>query len=215
MDFCRRHVKKMMGKAKVLVTAFDPFGGESINPALEAVMQLPDEIDGIRIVKKELPTVFGKSADILRLLLREEKPDAVISVGQAGGRPGITLERVAINIDDARMADNAGVVREDMTISPAGPAAYFSTLPIKTIVNALREARIPSAVSDSAGTFVCNHIMYSALHFAAQKQPGLKAGFVHIPYLPMQVLDRPGVASMGVDIVVAGLEVIVKRAIFN
>jgi len=202
-----------MEQHKVLVTAFDPFGGESINPASVAVMQLPDEIDGITVIKRELPTVFDKSADILRQILEEEKPDVVISVGQAGGRAGVTLERVAINIDDARIEDNDGVKREDTPIDPKGPAAYFSTLPIKAIVNALREAGIPASVSDSAGTFVCNHIMYSVLHFAAQKQPGLKAGFVHIPYLPQQVLDKPGVASMGEEMAVAGLRVIIKATL--
>ena len=200
---------------KILITAFDPFGGESINPALEAVMQLPDELDGIVIIKRELPTVFDKSAEILRQILEEVRPDAVISVGQAGGRTGITIERVAINIDDARIEDNAGVKREDSPIEPAGPAAYFSTLPIKTIAADLKEAGIPAAVSDSAGTFVCNHIMYSALHYAAIKQPGLKAGFVHIPYLPQQVVDKPRVASMGGDIVVVGLKVIIKSVVMG
>jgi len=200
---------------KVLITAFDPFGGESINPALVAVMQLPDEIDGIRVIKHELPTVFDKSADILRDVIAKEKPDAVISVGQAGGRTGISLERVAINIDDARIADNAGIMREDSSIDPTGPAAYFSTLPVKAIVSTLKEAGIPAVVSDSAGTFVCNHIMYSALHFAAQKQPGLKAGFVHIPYLPIQVLDKPSAASMAIDVVVAGLKLVIKAAVLG
>jgi len=191
---------------KILVTAFDPFGGESVNPALAAVMQLPDEMDGISIIKKELPTAFGRGGDILRSILDEEKPDAVISVGQAGGRAGITIERVAINIDDARIPDNDGIKREDTPIEPTGPAAYFSTLPIKAIVGALQDAGIPAAVSDSAGTFVCNHVMYTALHYAALKQPGLKAGFVHIPYLPGQVVDKPAVASMSVETVVAGLK---------
>ena len=197
-------------KFKILVTAFDPFGGESINPALVAVMQLPDEIDGATIIKRELPTVFDKSADILRQLLVEECPDAVISVGQAGGRAGITIERVAINIDDARMPDNDGITRQDSPIVPGGPAAYFSTLPIKPIVAALKEAGIPAFVSDSAGTFVCNHVMYTALHYATLKQIDMLAGFVHIPYLPQQVLDKPNMPSMSVENIVAGLEVLVK-----
>ena len=194
---------------KILVTAFDPFGGESINPASVAVMQLPDKLEGVKIIKKEIPTIFGKSADILCHTLAEERPDAVISVGQAGGRPNITIERIAINIDDARIPDNDGVKREDVLIKPDGPAAYFSTLPIKGIVAALKKTGIPGDISNSAGTFVCNHIMYAALHYAAESQPGLKAGFVHIPYLPGQVVDKPAMPSMSLETVVDGLKVII------
>jgi len=198
---------------KVLITAFDPFGGESINPALEAVMQLPDMLEDIQIIKLELPTVYVKSADILLKAIEAEQPDIVISVGQAGGSANISVERVAINIDDAHAADNEGVVHEDVPIAPGGPAAYFSTLPIKAIVAALREAGIPVAVSGSAGTFVCNHIMYTALHYAACRQPALRAGFVHIPYLPRQVAGKVGVASMSVGTVLEALKIIVCRSI--
>ena len=202
-----------MTKKKILITAFDPFGSESVNPALEAVMQLPDEIDGTQIIKLELPTVYGRSADILYKALEAEKPDVVICVGQAGGNAGISVERVAINIDDARAADNDEVVHEDVPIVPGGPVAYFSTLPVKAIVAALRAAGVPAAVSNSAGTFVCNHVMYAALHYAACRQSGLRAGFVHIPYLPGQVVDKPGVASMAVGTVVEALGVIVGAAV--
>jgi len=195
---------------KILVTAFEPFGGENINPAQVAVMQLPDELNGVTIVKKVLPTVFDKSVELLCEMLADEQPDAVISIGQAGGRAGITVERVAINIDDARMPDNDGNTREDRPIKPGGPAAYFSTLPVKAIVAALKESGIPAAVSDSAGTFVCNHVMYAALHYAATNQPGLLAGFVHIPYLPSQTVEKPNMPSMSEENVLAGLKAIIS-----
>jgi len=195
---------------KILVTAFDPFGGESINPALNAVMQLPDEIEGIIIVKKELPTVFGKSVDVLYGALEEEQPDALISVGQAGGRPNITLERIAINIDDARFADNDGVKLVDTPVVEGGAAAYFATLPVKEIIRSLHDAEIPAAISNTAGTFVCNHVMYAALHYAAVNCPGLIAGFVHIPYEAKQAVGKPMAPFMPLESVVAGLEVIIR-----
>ncbi|MEE0881486.1 MAG: pyroglutamyl-peptidase I, partial [Turicibacter sp.] len=151
---------------KILITGFDPFGGEAINPATESVKQLPDEILGVQIIKREIPTVFDRSIETLYGILKEEQPDAVICVGQAGGRPNITVERVAINQDDARIPDNEGAQPIDRTIFEEGPAAYFSTLPIKAMVQNMKEAQIPAAISNTAGTFVCNHIMYGALHYA-------------------------------------------------
>jgi len=198
---------------KVLITAFDPFGGESINPALEAVMLLPDELDEIKIIKQELPTIFSNSADVLCKTLELERPDALISVGQAGGRVNISVERVAINIDDARIPDNDGAIRTDTPIVKGAPAAYFSTLPIKTIIRNLHQAGIPAAVSDSAGTFVCNHVMYTALHYGAINQPELKAGFVHIPYTPIQTVDKPKMPSMSTENVLEGLKIIIKTAV--
>lgn len=198
---------------KVLVTGFDPFGGEAVNPALMSVMQLPDEILGVQIIKKEIPTVFDKSIEALYATLKEEQPDVVICVGQAGGRPNITVERVAINQDDARIPDNEGAQPIDRPIFEEGPAAYFSTLPIKSMVQNMKEAQIPAAVSNTAGTFVCNHIMYGALHYAATEQPGLKAGFVHIPYVPMQTIDKPTMPSMSVADIVKGLAVLIETAI--
>jgi len=198
---------------KILITAFDPFGGEPINPALEAVMRLPDEMNGTSIIKRELPTVFGKSVDVLYAILAEVQPDIVISVGQAGGRPGISLERVAINVDDAHISDNEGVQRTGTPIVDDGPAAYFSTLPIKAIIDALHQAEIPASISNTAGAFVCNHVMYSALHYAAMNQPKLKAGFVHIPYTLRQTLDKPSKPSMSTGHVVEGLKVIIQATV--
>jgi len=197
----------------VLITAFDLFGGGLINPALEAVMLLPDEINGITVIKKEIPTVFGESVDVLYTALALAQPDAVICVGQAGGRPDITIERVAINVDDAHIPDNAGIERVDTPVVEGGPAAYFSTLPIKAIVNALRQAEIPASVSNSAGTFVCNHVMYAALHYAATRRVTMKAGFVHIPYTLRQVLDKPTKPSMSTENVVKGLKVVITTAV--
>ncbi|MCL1950569.1 MAG: pyroglutamyl-peptidase I [Turicibacter sp.] len=198
---------------KVLITGFDPFGGEAVNPALISVMQLPDRIEGVKIIKKEIPTVFDKSIARLEEYLLAEAPDAVICVGQAGGRPNITVERIAINQDDARIPDNEGNQFIDRTIVPDGPAAYFSTLPIKAIARDLNAAGVPGAVSNTAGTFVCNHIMYGALHFAATKSPGLKAGFVHIPYLPQQVTDKPTMPSMSEGDIIKGLTEIIRTVI--
>jgi len=184
-------------------------GGEAINPALNAVMSLPDELEGIKIIKLELPTVYGKSIDVLLNALKSECPDILVMVGQAGGRPGITLERVAINIDDATMPDNDGVCHADTPVVAGGPAAYFSTLPIKHIIKMLHNAEIPAVISDSAGTFVCNHVFYGAMHYAASHLPNLNAGFVHIPYAPKQTLDKPKMPSMSQDDVAHGLKVIV------
>ena len=149
---------------KVLITAFDPFGGESVNPACQAVMALPDRIGDHMVVKQELPTVFGKAGALLLETIDTVQPDAVLCVGQAGGRAAITLERVAVNLRDARIADNEGRQPEDEPIVPDGPAAYFSTLPVRRMVESIRETGLPSNLSFSAGAFVCNDVMYTLLH---------------------------------------------------
>ena len=175
---------------KIIVTGFDPFGGETINPSIECVKALP-EIEGVELIRLELPTVFKESAKRLNEVINEVKPDAVLSVGQAGGRPGITMERIAINVDDARIPDNISQQPIDEAIQLDGEAAYFTTLPIKRIVKAIREAGIPAEVSNSAGTFVCNHIMYQALFAATKADKPFKAGFMHIPFIPEQTTDKP------------------------
>jgi len=198
---------------KILVTGFDPFGGESINPALISVMKLPDEIDGAQIIKEKIPTVFYKSIDVLYEVLQRENPDAVICVGQAGARSHITVERIAINADDAKIPDNEGNQPIDLPIFEGGPAAYFATLPIKGMVRDLTAIGLPAAISNTAGTFVCNHLMYGALHFAALNKPELRAGFVHIPYLPAQTVHKSGMPSMSEADIVKGLTAIIKTAI--
>ena len=175
---------------KIIVTGFDPFGGEKINPSIECVKALP-EIEGVELIRLELPTVFKESAKRLNEVINDVKPDAVLSVGQAGGRAGITMERIAINVDDARIPDNISQQPIDEEIQVEGEAAYFSTLPIKRIVKAIREAGIPAEVSNSAGTFVCNHIMYQALFAATKADKPFKAGFMHIPFIPEQTTDKP------------------------
>ena len=169
---------------------FYPFGGEKINPSFECVKALP-EIEGVELIRLELPTVFKESAKRLNEVINDVKPDAVLSVGQAGGRPGITMERIAINVDDARIPDNISQQPIDETIQTEGEAAYFTTLPIKRIVKAIREAGISAEVSNSAGTFVCNHIMYQSLFAATKADKPFKAGFMHIPFIPEQTTDKP------------------------
>jgi pyroglutamyl-peptidase I len=175
---------------KIIVTGFDPFGGETINPSIECVKALP-EIEGVELIRLELPTVFKESAKRLNEVINDVKPDAVLSVGQAGGRTGITMERIAINVDDARIPDNISQQPIDETIQTEGEPAYFSTLPIKRIVKAIREAGISAEVSNSAGTFVCNHIMYQSLFAATKAEKPFKAGFMHIPFIPEQTTDKP------------------------
>ena len=175
---------------KIIVTGFDPFGGEKINPSIECVKALP-EIEGVELIRLELPTVFKESAKRLNEVINDVKPDAVLSVGQAGGRAGITMERIAINVDDARIPDNICQQPIDEAIQLDGEAAYFTTLSIKRIVKAIREAGISAEVSNSAGTFVCNHIMYQALFAATKADKPFKAGFMHIPFIPEQTTDKP------------------------
>ncbi len=200
---------------KVLLTAFDPFGGESINPAFEAVRLLPDTIEGATIVKLEVPTIFREALNVLDEALERERPDIAIAVGQAGGRFDVTPERVAINVDDARIADNAGNQPVDEPIYPDGLNAYFATLPIKAMVAAIREAGLPSSVSNSAGTFVCNHLMYGLLYAADKKYPGMRGGFIHVPFLPAQVVTKPNQPSMSLDNIVTALTVAVAAAVAN
>lgn len=198
---------------KVLLTGFDPFGGEDINPAFEAVKALDDNILGAEIIKREIPTVFYKSIGILEQLITEEKPDIVICVGQAGGRYDISLERVAINIDDARIKDNEGNQPIDAKIYEDGENAYFSSLPIKVMAKMIRESGIPASVSNTAGTFVCNHIMYGLLYLIHKKYPNIKGGFIHVPYLPEQVVSKGNVPSMSLDNIRDGLRLAIEAAI--
>ena len=192
---------------KLLLTAFDPFGGDAINPALEAVKLVADKIGRFDIVKLEVPTVFRKSIDTVAKAIEEEKPDVVLCIGQAGGRFEITPERVAINVDDARIKDNEGNQPIDIKIFEDGENAYFTTLPIKAMVKAIREANLPAAVSNTAGTFVCNHLMYGVLYTLAKKYPHIKGGFTHVPFIPAQVARRTPVAPyMALEDIKRGLE---------
>jgi len=198
---------------KVLVTCFDPFGGATVNPSQMAVTELPNEISGVKILKQVIPTVFNKSIDMLYEILKAESPDAVICVGQAGGRPNITVERIAINIDDSRIPDNDGEQPIDIPIFADGPSAYFATLPIKAMVKNCNDIGIPAAISNTAGTFVCNHLIYAACHYAASNQPGLKAGFVHIPFVPEQTTDKQAMPSMSCTDITTGLVSFIKTVV--
>lgn len=198
---------------KVLITGFDPFGGESINPALEAVKKLPETISGAQIIKLEIPTVFRKSLEKIEENIIKHNPNIIISVGQAGGRFGVTPERVAINIDDARIPDNEKNQPLDLKIFEDGENAYFTNLPIKAMVEEMKNAGIPGSVSNTAGTFVCNHVMYGVLYLINKKYPNMKGGFIHVPYIPSQVLDKANSPSMSIDDISKGLELCIKAAI--
>ena len=198
---------------RVLITGFDKFGGESINPSSLCVNSLPDVIDNIEIKKVTLPTVFKDSSRILEENIKSFSPNIVICIGQAGGRSKITPERIAINIDDARIPDNIGNSPIDETIRKDGENAYFSTLPIKAIVDELNKNNIPSAISNTAGTFVCNHIMYEALYITSKNYPNIKAGFIHIPYIEEQIKDKPNMPYMKKVYIITALELIIKTAV--
>lgn len=190
---------------KILVTGFDPFGSDKINPAIEAVKKLPDTIKGAKIIKLEIPTVFNKSAQVVHQAIVKEQPDYVLNVGQAGGRSALTPERVAININDGRIPDNDGYQPLDEPIQPDGDTAYFTQLPIKAMAKAIRAAGLPAIVSNTAGTYVCNHIFYQVQYMRTKEFPKLKAGFIHIPFLPEQVITRPNQPSMALADIVKGL----------
>lgn len=187
----------------VLVTGFDPFGGSPVNPSWDAVHALHGRvISGHQVVGGEIPTVFGASLERLAALMEEYQPRLVICTGQAGGRGAISLERVAINVNDARIPDNAGGKPIDVAIVPDGPAAYFTSLPIKAMLQALLDAGVRAEVSQTAGTFVCNQTFYGLMHLLAQpKWQATRGGLVHVPWLPEQ-----GQPSMRVEEIVRGLE---------
>lgn len=200
---------------KILISGFDPFGKDTINPSIEAVKMLPDTINGAEIIKIEIPTVVGKSIDKLKEKIEEIKPDVVISVGQAAGRSDITIERVAINVDDAVIPDNEGNQPIDEKIVEDGPDAYFLTLPIKAIVENIKSAKIPASISNTAGTFICNHVAYSMAHLRAIKYPNMRTGFIHVPYIPEQVLERFDKPSMSLDMIEKALEKAIEATIDN
>ncbi|MFU0446299.1 pyroglutamyl-peptidase I [Pseudocitrobacter faecalis] len=197
----------------VLITGFEPFDGEAVNPSWEVVSRLDNAIiGGCRVVARQLPCVFGEALIELNAAIDSLSPTLVLSVGQAGGRTDISVERVAINVDDARIPDNRGNQPVDTPIVRNGPAAWLSSLPIKAIVSALRDAGIPASVSQTAGTFVCNHVMYGLLH-KLSGMPEAKGGFIHIPYLPQQAAAHPGAPSMAAETVRQGLELAIATAL--
>jgi pyroglutamyl-peptidase len=201
-------------KKIILLTGFEPFNQETINPSWEAVRSLQGWHEGDFIVHaRQLPCVFGRANKVMHQAVEELQPSIVIAVGQAGGRVDLSVERVAINIDDAPIADNQMRQIVDQPIVNGGPAAYFSTLPIKAIVQALREAGLPSSVSQTAGTFVCNHVFYGLMHQAHEWGTTMRAGFIHIPYLPQQAAAHPGSPSMKLEDMVEGLRIAIRTTL--
>ena len=201
---------------KLLITGFDPFGGELINPSWEAVKLLPEKIGGFDITKMQIPTVFGKAADTVLSGAEKLCPDVIICVGQAGGRTAITPEVVAINLREARIADNEGNQPINTSIIPDGPTAYFSSLPIRAMVENVRENGIPANISYSAGTFVCNEVMYRLLYLADKKYHHIKGGFIHVPYTAAQAASKPdGTASMDEKLIAKGLECAILAIVQN
>lgn len=198
---------------KILVTGFDPFNGEKINPAIESVKLLPDTIAGAQIIKLEIPTVCHLSLKVIEEAIEQHNPDVILSIGQAGGKPDITVERIGINIDDCRIPDNAGQQIIDEPVFADGPAAYFVNLPIKAMVARIQEHQIPASVSNSAGTFVCNHVTYGVRHIIETKFPGKRSGFIHIPFLPQQVINKKNMPSMSLETIVEALSVAIEAIV--
>ncbi|CAH0151278.1 pyrrolidone-carboxylate peptidase [Bacillus sp. Soil745] len=194
-------------KQKVLLTGFEPFGGEKVNPSWEAVKQLHGEvIDDVTLVAEQIPTLFGKSVAVLEQLIQQHNPDVVICVGQAGGRLHITPERVAINMNDARIPDNQGNQPIDEPIADKGPVAYWSTIPIKRIVENMKESNIPASVSHTAGTFVCNHIFYGLMDYITRTSSSIRGGFIHIPFIPEQTINKEA-PFLSLETIVKGVKI--------
>lgn len=195
----------------ILITAFDPFDGETMNPAWEAVKKLPDEILGAKIVKVEIPTVFDRAASVIIDRIRAEGPDYILSIGQAGGRSAMTVEFVGINWQDGRIPDNEGFQPLGQVLEEDGAAAYFSTLPVKAMVCEMRKAQVPSFISYTAGTYVCNAVLYRTLHYIQKNKLDCRAGFIHVPYTPAQAVDKPlGTPTMDAATIAAGIEAAVR-----
>jgi pyroglutamyl-peptidase len=195
---------------KALVTGFDPFGGENINASLEAVRRLPARIGTLEIATAELPTSYLRSIPALEAALARAKPEIVLCVGQAGDRAALCVERVAVNLQDARIPDNDGVQPVDAPVVPGGPAAYLATLPVRAAVAALRAAELPAELSLSAGTFLCNHVFYGLMHLAAQRRHPFRGGLLHVPCLPQRAAGDA--RSLPLDDIVRGIGIVLEAA---
>lgn len=197
---------------KILMTSFDAFGGERLNPAEMAVSCMPKEIDGAELVFLTVPTVFGEAVERVLQAMNEEKPDAVLAVGQAGGRTGLSVERIAVNRKEASIPDNAGNQPTGVSIEDNGPDALFATVPVQEMMLAMRDAGVPAQISETAGLFVCNELLYGIL-YAQRERKELQGGFIHIPYTPEQAVSKPNVASMSTQTVVRGLTAAVRALV--
>lgn len=198
---------------KLLLTGFEPFGGESINPALEAVRSVKDQIGSLQIIKLQVPVVYREAGRTVREAMEREKPDAVLCIGQAGGRDAVTVERIAVNVMDAASADNAGQVMSDQAIEKDGPAAYFTTMPVREMIKAVQSKSIPCRISNTAGTYVCNSLIYEVLHYAQQNMPHVKACFIHVPYIPEQTQDKPAMPSLPLEKIVEAIETAIENCL--
>lgn len=194
---------------RVLVTGFEPFGGDAINASLEAVRRLPPRIGRLEIATAELPTSYQRALSALEAAIATAAPRIVLCVGQAGERSGLCVERVAVNLQDARIPDNDGLQPLDTPVLPGGPAAYLSTLPARAAVAALHAAHLPAEISMSAGTFVCNHVFYGLMHFAVLRGEPFRGGFLHVPRLPQQAGAAAGLA---VEDMVRGIGIVLETA---
>ncbi len=196
---------------KILLTGFEPFGGETINPSYEAVKLLPETISGAEIIRFQIPVTFSGAFLATKQAILTHRPDAVINVGQAGGRPSISLERVAINLADARIPDNEGFQPKDEILESDGPNAYFTTLPVKHMLAHMTAHDIPASLSYSAGSYVCNAVMYRVLHLAETDRLPMKAGFIHVPYIPEQTANKNStLPSMDLSTITEGLRLAIE-----
>ena len=193
---------------RVLVTGFDPFGGERVNASLEAVRLLPARIGALEIATATLPTSYGRSLPALEAAIARARPELVLCVGQAGERAALCVERVAVNIQDARIPDNDGAKPVDRQVVAGGPAAYLATLPVRAAIAALRAESLPAELSMSAGTFVCNHVFYGLMHFAATRREAFRGGFLHVPLLPQQA--PAGAPSLALEEIVKGIRAVLE-----
>lgn len=197
----------------ILITGFEPFGGEIVNPSSEILKRVSNIINDIEIIKLEVPVVYHKSIDVVIKKIEEIKPKAVLMIGQAGGRFDISVERVAINIDDKDIPDNEGNIVQDSCIDLLGLPAYFATIPIKTIVSNLKNAYIPSSISNTADTYVCNHLMYGVLNYIYKNKLSTKGGFIHIPFMTEQVVNRRNTPALDLDTMAKAIEIAIDTVI--
>ncbi len=211
--------EKIEGQGKtqapcVLITGFEPFGGETVNPSWQAVERLPEQIRGRKVEKLLLPVTYGSSAQKLLEEIRRLEPEMVLCVGQAGGRAAVTVERTGINWAEASLADNDGYTALGETLEASGWDGYFSTLPLNPIVEAIRKKGIPAQISESAGTYVCNQLLYRLLHFLRESDRKILGGFIHIPFSPEQVAEKKGGApSLPVELSAMALEAAVEATL--
>lgn len=196
----------------VLVTGFEPFGGEKTNPSWDVCQALPGEIAGMRVERLRVPCEFRRAIEVAAEAIERTRPSLVVCLGQAGGRALIGVERVAINVDDARIPDNVGAQPVDELVAANGPPAYFASLPVKAMAAAIRAAGVPAEVSNSAGTFVCNHLMYGVLHYLAAGGSRARAGFIHVPFSEEQAVEKPTAPCMSVAAMVKGITAAIAAA---